>query len=195
MPSPVGHALGGLAAGWLVQKPAAAPAARRWASIGFAALAVAPDLDLVFGTHRGAAHSLVAAALAGLTVWLVLRPRVAAAGRLAAACAAAYGSHVLLDWLGSDTSAPFGVVALWPFSAAYFIAPWHVFLPISRRIGQPELFWMPNVLALLREAIVLVPIVALVYRARRQRTSTPEEALGNRPRMRVLREERSGDIT
>ena len=38
--------------------------------------------------------------------------------RLAVACAAAWASHVLLDWLGTDAMAPIGVMALWPVDSA-----------------------------------------------------------------------------
>ena len=35
-------------------------------------------------------------------------------GRRALAITAAYATHTLLDWLGADSSAPFGIMALWP---------------------------------------------------------------------------------
>jgi inner membrane protein len=101
--------------------------------------------------------------------WLVLRGRSPSAGRLALACGVAYGSHVLLDWLGVDTSPPRGVVAWWPFSAAYHQAPWPVFLAISRRFHQPALFWWPNAVALLRELLILGPIAAASWHLHRRR--------------------------
>src|SRR5262245_58906966 len=112
MPSPVGHALGGIAAGWSFE-PRHTPQAQRRArfrieTLGFATLGVAADLDLLLGVHRGATHSLGAIVLVALAAWLALRHR-SRRDRWAIACAAAFGSHVLLDWLGSDTSAPFGV--------------------------------------------------------------------------------------
>jgi predicted Zn-dependent protease len=81
----------------------------------------------------------------------------------------------VLDWFGLDTSAPFGIPALWPFSSAYFQAPWPIFLSVSRRIHQPDLFWIPNALAVARELLILVPIVMLVA-SRRRRAS---RRLGN----------------
>lgn len=163
MPSPLGHALGGLAAGWLIQRAPRA-SANRWiaASLVFAGLAMAPDLDLLTPTHRGVTHSLGAAAIASAVVWLVLSLRGRGDVRLALACGAAWGSHVLLDWLGTDTSAPFGVMALWPFTSAFYESPLHLFPAISRRIHQPELFWIPNLLAVLRELAILVPLAGLV---------------------------------
>ena len=49
------------------------------------------------------------------------------------ASAAAYATHVLLDWLGTDTVAPVGVMALWPFDATYYQSPYHWFYPICRQ--------------------------------------------------------------
>jgi inner membrane protein len=165
MPSPIGHALGGIAAGWLVEPCDTTPAAgrSRLPAFGFAALGIAADLDLLFGVHRGPTHSVGAIALVCLLIWLVLGPRPHRQ-RWAAAAAAAYGSHVLLDWLGSDTSAPIGVPAVWPFSSAYFQAPWTVFLAVSRRIQEPDLFWIPNIAAVVRELLILVPLMILVAR-------------------------------
>jgi membrane-bound metal-dependent hydrolase YbcI (DUF457 family) len=170
MPSPIGHALGGLAAGWLVQRtPAGKPALGIAASLSFAGLAVAPDVDLLTQTHRGVAHSVGATTITAALVWLVLRFRGRPDARLALACGAAWGSHVLLDWLGTDTSSPFGVMALWPFSTAFYESPLHLFPAISRRVHQPELFWIPNLLALLRELAILGPLAGLVGWVRLER--------------------------
>jgi membrane-bound metal-dependent hydrolase YbcI (DUF457 family) len=154
-----------MAAGWLADARGPRPLRRR-STFAFALLGMAADLDLVVGAHRGPTHSLAAALLVGATAWLIVRGRRPDAGRFAAAGALAYGSHVLLDWLGTDTSPPVGVPALWPVSSAYYEAPWHIFEPISRRFSQPELFWMPNMVAVTREVLILVPIVALVWWAR-----------------------------
>ena len=168
MPSPVGHALGGIAAGWLLQPAGQSPGARRGAVLAFAAIAMAADLDLLAGVHRGPTHSLGATLVVALAAWLLLLRR-RAAGRWALAAAAAYGSHVLLDWLGSDSSPPIGLQALWPWSGAYHQSPWTLFSAVSRRFRQPELFWLPNTLALARELVILAPIVGIVYFVRRQK--------------------------
>jgi hypothetical protein len=170
MPSPIGHALGGIAAGWLVQPHThgRSPRSYRTATIAFAALGMAPDLDLLLGPHRGPSHSVGAAALVGLVAWMAFRASPSAA-RMGLTCAAAYGSHVLLDWLGSDSSPPHGLVALWPFSMAHYQAAWPVFLSVSRRIHRPELFWVPNLRALALELLILVPAVSLAAFLRRAR--------------------------
>jgi inner membrane protein len=167
MPSPVGHALGGLAAGWLLQPrlPQVRPLASA-ENLLFLTVAIAPDLDLLVGVHRGATHSLGATGAVGIGVWALRRGP--GRGRFAAATSAAYGSHVLLDWLGVDTSPPFGVPALWPFDAAYLQAPWQPFLAVSRRLHEPGLFWEPNALAIGREILLLLPLLILAGLWRRR---------------------------
>lgn len=129
-----------------------------------AAIAAAPDLDLLVNDHRGPGHSLGAAIVAGIVVWMVARQI-----RWGAAAAAAWASHVLLDWLGTDTRPPIGIMALWPFSTAYFQSPLEIFPAISRRYWLSE-FWYYNAKALLVEVVVLLPIaIAVVWIVRRRR--------------------------
>ena len=92
--------------------------------------------------------------------------------RLALACAAAYGSHILLDWLGTDTSAPIGIMALWPFATGYFEAGLHLFPAVSRRYWQPELFWLQNLRALVTELLILGPVLVAVWISRRRSRGT-----------------------
>jgi hypothetical protein len=81
--------------------------------------------------------------------------------------AAAYASHTLLDWLGSDTSPPIGIMALWPVSREYSESRLHLFMAISRRYWLPE-FWSYNLRALLRELAILLPVLAAVTLLRRR---------------------------
>src|SRR5262245_30487894 len=113
MPSPVGHALGGLAAGWLTDRRGGGP---RVAGL-YALAGIAAGLDLRVGGHRGPRHGLGAVVGVGALTWIAASRTGPSplALRLAAAVAAAYASHVLLDWLGSDSRPPIGVMALWPF--------------------------------------------------------------------------------
>lgn len=171
MPSPVGHALAGLAAGWIVRGAPGRIRSSRWREAAvFAALGVAPDLDLLIGLHSGPTHGLGVAVGAAAAAWLPWFGGEAGGRRvaLAIACVLAYASHTLLDWLGSDTSVPIGIMALWPFTDAYYESNLHVFMAVSRRIHQPELFWGQNLPALMRELVILGPIVAAAGLLRRK---------------------------
>jgi membrane-bound metal-dependent hydrolase YbcI (DUF457 family) len=132
-----------------------------------AALAVAPDLDLLAHIHRGATHSLGAAFIAGLAAVLITRNL-----RWGAAAAAAWTSHVLLDWLGTDTRPPAGVMAFWPFSHEFFESTVHLFPAVSRRYWLSE-FWIYNVKALAVELCILVPLTWLAIAWSRR--GTPRE--------------------
>jgi inner membrane protein len=75
---------------------------------------------------------------------------------------AAYASHIFLDWIGDDTSPPFGVMALWPFSREYFMSPVSLMPAISRRYWLPG-FWAHNLRALLFEIVVLGPLALAAW--------------------------------
>ena len=113
-----------------------------------------PDLDFFWGRHNMETHSLGFAALVGLAVFVWRRDR-----RLAVACFLAVCTHVLFDWLGSDDFPPLGVMALWPITSQFYFANAFIFDAISRRYWLPG-FVQHNVIAVLRELAILVPIVA-----------------------------------
>lgn len=174
MPSPVGHALAGVAAGCLVPELKAQGRLSVRDVMLFGALGVAPDLDLLFGIHSGPTHGIGAAVLVAAAAYLARRRDRASADRLrfAVACFLAYASHILLDWLGTDSSPPIGIMAWWPFSYAYFESSLHVFPAVSRRIHQPALFWSQNLKALFWELVILGPLTAIVrWRVGRSRTT------------------------
>ncbi len=189
MPSPVGHFIGGVAAGWLVAgAPKARPVRERIAdptiwreAMVFGALGVLPDFDLLYGTHRTATHSVGAAFTVGVlaaAAWWLRRGTGKVFGigvwQFALASAAACLSHTLLDWLGQDTSAPFGVMALWPFSTTYYESGWHLFPAISRRYNQGWTFIDQNVRAVGLEVAILGPILLLVIVFRRRHSTFAE---------------------
>ncbi len=173
MPSPVGHMMAGMAAGWLV---AGAPRGFAWRrggvreAIAFGALGALPDVDLIFGTHSGPTHSLGAAAILAVAV-LVARGAMGIRGGACtpASCFAAYASHVLLDWLATDSSPPIGIMALWPLSHRYYESDLHLFLAISRRYLQGWRFVRQNGFALARELVILIPVLGLVVLTRERR--------------------------
>ena len=153
MPSPIGHALGAAAAGWALDRQR--PSFRRTALL--VAVGLAPDLDLLVGTHSTYTHSIGAVAIVSLVAWAVTRNP-----RLTAAVAAAWASHLLLDWLGSDSRDPIGIMALWPFSTTHYQSDLYVFEAISRRYWMPEQFIWGNLKAAVREMAILLPIAAAI---------------------------------
>lgn len=178
MPSPLGHACAGVAAGWLIDGCRVAPAGglgvRDWKPVlVFAGAGMLPDVDLLFGAHSGPTHGVGAALIvAGATFGLSRR------WRLALAIGLAYASHILLDWLGTDTKAPIGIMALWPFTRDYYESSLHVFMGVSRQFRSPN-FWSYNLRALFREVIVLVPVLLAVAILRRRKLQ-PEPIVKNR---------------
>jgi len=139
---------------------------REW--IGWPLLALLADVDAIgfrlgvpyaapFG-HRGATHSIAAAALAGLVVGLVARrPRV---GLVAFAVAL---SHPLLDAL---TNGGLGVALWWPFSNARWFAPWRP-IPVAP-IGT-RLFSARGLHVMLVELALFAPLLAWSLWPRRKR--------------------------
>jgi inner membrane protein len=175
MPSPVGHVIAGVTVGWLVAGSPKVPGTLGREALLFGALAALPDIDLLFGAHSGPTHGVGAALVVGIFAGLVQLVRARRPGTaglsplaLALACVAAYGSHALLDWLGTDTSPPIGIMALWPVSAAYYESDLHLFMAISRRYYHGWAFVRHNAVALVRELVILVPLlmVAILFRPR-----------------------------
>ena len=170
MPTPVGHVIGGLAAAFLINSTARRPRLTMPILVASAALAVAPDLDILVGTHRAHSHSVGAIAAVGAVSWLVLRGRVAEAWSWAAVLTAAYGSHALLDLLGKDTRSPRGLTLLWPFSDTYYMTGLNLFSEVSRRYWLPREFILGNLRALAWELVVLVPILIIAWALWSKRT-------------------------
>ena len=168
MPSPVGHFLGGVAVGCLAGRRSTWPFL---AACGV--VAALPDADFLLPIrHRGASHGIGTAVVVAAVAFVGLR--ALRGGRetrvLAIAIGLAYASHILLDWLGADSSSPRGLMALWPFTSAYFISDLDVFDSVDRRYWLDG-FWMRNTIAVVRELVILLPLTALaLWRARRVRT-------------------------
>ena len=177
VPSPVGHALAGFAVAWTAERASGVRRAANWPAgirarlkvavwglpAACAILAFAPDLDILLGSHRGPSHSIggaliVAILAAGVAV--LLRLPVA---RTSAACGISVASHVLLDWLGRDTSIPLGIQALWPVTTRYFYSSLDLFWDISRRYWLPREFILGNLGALAHELVILAPLAAVAF--------------------------------
>lgn len=174
MPSPVGHALAGAAIAL-----AAEPLMRRGAPsfrvalLSCVALAALPDADLLYQPiHRAVTHSvgsflLITIVATVVTGW-VTRTWGVAFGLL---CGVAWGSHLVLDWLGTDPKPPRGIKALWPFSQQWFISDLNIFRGTERRQLFTWASMIYNLKAIAQEIAILAPIAgALVFwRTRRER--------------------------
>jgi membrane-bound metal-dependent hydrolase YbcI (DUF457 family) len=189
MPSPVGHALGGIAIAWAAdlfsgRRPwGTTQAARREArraslyrraggavTLLCAALAMAPDADLVLTTHRTVTHSIGAVAVimivvAVVTGW-VTRRRNPSPVWLTLTCGAAYAGHLLLDWLAVDRTPPFGLQVLWPFSHSWFISGANIFAQTERRRLLSVDSLHTNFVAISREIAILVPLLIVLWLVR-----------------------------
>lgn len=181
MPTPAGHAIGGLAAVLLAsslsRRPGLLPPALLLAG---AAAAVLPDLDLLGGSHRTYTHSIGGVAIVGVMSWLVLRRRLANAPAAAIAIMAAHASHLLLDWLGKDTSSPPGLTMLWPFSSEYLLSGFNVFGEVSRRYWLADEFIFGNVRALVWELTLLMPALLVAWVVWSGRTLVSNKENGTR---------------
>jgi membrane-bound metal-dependent hydrolase YbcI (DUF457 family) len=173
VPSPIGHALAGVAIGWSVCPGECREAglsavsglrglARRFRwPLGFAFAASAADLDLLVNLHSRYTHSVGAVLLAWGVAWVACRRRgLRRPAAASLAVALAYASHVVLDFLGSDTTPPFGIMALWPFSSEFYLAPVAVFMGISRKYWLAAA-WRQDALSVARELLFLLPLAAL----------------------------------
>ena len=172
MPTPIGHALGGLIVGLVLPdrtrpQRALTPLAGRLAV--YAVAACLPDIDFFWGRHNMETHSIGFAVAVGLVVLAWKRNLMLASGATLAVC-----THVLFDWLGSDDVPPLGVMALWPLTSRFYFADAFVFEAISRRYWLPG-FVTHNLLAVLREIAILGPIAAVAWRLRRRTTVIPRE--------------------
>jgi membrane-bound metal-dependent hydrolase YbcI (DUF457 family) len=184
MPSPIGHALAGVAAAWTADL---VPGDRLWRTaprdaswyaragngltLACACLAVLPDLDLVMlpfkpETHRTVTHSVGAAVVVGLTAAAMAGRARRPAARVSLMCAAAYATHLLLDWLGADRFPPFGLQIFWPFSDGWFISGWDLFRQTARRQLMSPAIIRLNALAIAQEMAILVPILVALWLVR-----------------------------
>ena len=181
MPSPVGHVLAGVTVAWAAEalagrqprEGAPALASPRLPAItplvaACAALALAPDLDILLAHHRAYSHSIGAAAAVGLICGAIARARGGRGLAAGLACGATIWSHALLDWLGRDSSTPIGLMALWPLSSSYVYSGVELFADISRRYWKPEEFFLKNAAAVARELLLLAPPAARAWWARQR---------------------------
>ena len=180
MPSPFGHSLAGLALAWAADLVPgdrawrAAPASASWyrragngLSAACALLAMTPDLDLALARHRSYTHSVGAVAIVGLlgaVVGYFFAPRHAI--RVGITCAAAYASHLFLDWLGVDLYPPPGLQAFWPFDSGWYISGLDLFRQTRRNHLLTWPVFSQNLLAMAQELAILGPIALTLWLVR-----------------------------
>jgi membrane-bound metal-dependent hydrolase YbcI (DUF457 family) len=174
MPSPIAHALGGAAVAWLADRTPRRPAADARVATACAVLAALPDADLLLPmAHRTVTHSLAAVAIVFFIVSIAGAVTGKVTVRVALICAAAYASHLLLDWLQADPTPPFGIQVLWPFSPAWVISGVNVFRATERRHLLDAVVMKRNFVAAVQEVAIMAPIAATAYLARAGALSRP----------------------
>jgi membrane-bound metal-dependent hydrolase YbcI (DUF457 family) len=169
MPSPLGHALAGLTVHVLTASDSREAASRPRAALIVGA-ALSPDLDLLGrfldgqNHHQHELHSLGFALMAGILAMPIARAWGLRAFPTGLAVFLGWSSHVLLDYLAVDTSPPIGLMALWPWSSGYYHFPHPLFLDIGRTLELGTV--VHDVWAVLREILILTPVLVLAWRAR-----------------------------
>lgn len=159
----IGHLAVGLAAGrFIARNDQEVPKAM---GLGVA-LATLPDWDLlsnfVTGTHdtmaghRGAVHSLLAAAVIGVSVGIWLGPRLWGRSRTAAWAVATVASHGILDVFNAGSK----VALFWPWYDRFVTVPWQ-FIPGVLNTG--DLLTMQVVPVLLAETVIFSPFVLYAF--------------------------------
>ncbi|HYM22592.1 MAG TPA: metal-dependent hydrolase [Vicinamibacterales bacterium] len=128
-----------------------------------AGLGAAADLDLLWGSHRAHTHSIGAVIFVALFAAAMAVRAGLPVARVTLMCAAAYATHLLLDWLGADDFAPYGIRALWPFSDQWYISGLDWFRATQRFFMTRNEAIRSNALAIGQELLIMVPIVVALW--------------------------------
>jgi membrane-bound metal-dependent hydrolase YbcI (DUF457 family) len=173
MPTPIGHAL----AGTIIYLFSNGKSRKKWLIL-FAVVFVAglPDIDFVFGFivgnpnkhHHHFTHSFLFVVIAGLIgAFMAYKTSIMSFQRSALLFIGAGISHIFLDILCLDTTAPFGVPIFWPFWEKCFISPIQIFSDVHRALSSTIFFqslinWH-NLRTVLLEIIILGPVAAYLF--------------------------------
>ncbi len=177
MPSPVAHSLIGLTVAAQCFIPPGRPAAvrdsirrHRWLLLAGVILGNSPDIDYLPGIftgdlnayHHFYTHSIGWVFILACGAWLVWRSlRITAGWREFGFCLAASSSHLIADLVTEDGRPPYGIMAFWPFSESYFIAPVTLFMRLHKRDWSEFLQWH-NFAAVGWEMALCIPLVMTV---------------------------------
>ncbi|MBN1352388.1 metal-dependent hydrolase [candidate division KSB1 bacterium] len=167
MPTPIGHSLMGAACyAGLKNKQF------KWSAFWlFLILANLPDIDYLPGIligapnrfHHGITHSLGFSVLAGIIAGLLAKFALNLKFlRAFWVCTAVVFSHVILDYLCVDTSLPYGVPLLYPFSEESVLSPILIFSDVykgaTNRSFLAGLAEAHNWRTVMGEILILAPI-------------------------------------
>jgi membrane-bound metal-dependent hydrolase YbcI (DUF457 family) len=173
MPTPVGHALGGIITASLLKSNWK----KNW--LIFALLiffAELPDIDFLFGIIEGDAnkyhhqftHSFVFVLFAALLGSIIINKLgIMHFSKSFVLFSVAGASHLIFDLLALDTSEPFGAPVFWPFWNGFVISPVTIFSDVHRSSASsaffPSLFSLHNFKTVLIEVLLLGPILLFLW--------------------------------
>jgi inner membrane protein len=186
MPSPLAHGLAGLTVHVLASRDSR-ELRDPWRIGVTVGAALIPDADLLFklvdgkNHHNDELHSLgfaLLAAVCGAFIFRLLAWRRPIA--LAVCVAIGWGSHLLLDYLNVDTNPPIGLMALWPFSDAYYKSSIPIFLDIGRKLDWNTA--RHDAVAGAWELVVLVPLLFASWRYKARQLGDEAWHVGSRAR-------------
>jgi membrane-bound metal-dependent hydrolase YbcI (DUF457 family) len=160
-------------------------------TLACAVLAAAPDLDLLFHSHRTVTHSIGAAAFVALFAGAMAANASLPIARVASMCCGAYLTHLLLDWLGADATPPYGIQALWPLGDGWYISNLNIFRQTARRFFFTAPIILQNAAAIVQEIAILAPLTWAIWLVRVKALAglPPELSGGDHPA-----EQRAGAI-
>lgn len=188
MPTPIGHVLAGLALHSCANKDFSI---NNW-QFGLVSLfaVVSPDLDFIPGYfvgnpnkyHHQFTHSFAFAFIVGFCLALLMSKQNRMRLKLGIYFFILICSHLGLDFVTLDRSAPYGEMLLWPFTTSYYISPFVIFSDVKRASSSgeflPSLFNGHNLRTVFYELIILAPIWLVgLWIGRRKRRNHPESAL------------------
>jgi len=185
MPLPIAHSMMGYAIAEVAEAANVRLTNKKWLNVSiFVTLANLPDCDFLPGFllgepnryHQWFTHSLGFAFLAGLCGGLFYWRRQKQNKLQSAENPERFGlygvfigfavlSHVVLDLLTWDSSPPKGMMLFWPFDKNHYDVRWDFFLACRRDNASAtffsSLFSMYNLKVVLREFLIMAPIVGL----------------------------------
>ena len=175
MSTPIGHSLAGISIYFLSGSRFSSPG---W-KVLFLCVVVAclPDVDFLPGFfagnincfHHKGTHSLFFALVVSSGVWFALRKSNGIKWGFLAFMLIL--SHLVIDYVAIDRTAPFGMPLLWPFSGEYFYFK-YAFLPeVLRESSVASIFNRHNLRTVIVELAIFLPIALLCYRCGRRLVS------------------------